>query len=186
MVGIEFGEPESGSAGRRFRTLERLRTGMFSQLVVVPLFHRHRIITQVAADNVNIIKLLPPLISGPEEVDYFVQALDDVMADAQRGSGLTYEFGRTMARGALRRKSQRSVASASPVAAPALSASTALPASSRPASRHRRRRCGHRVRPRRRTGGPPRRLVGGHARRDRRQIPATSRRSPRSSPATGS
>ncbi len=111
MVGIEFGEPSSRSAARRFRTLERLRTGMFSQMVVVPLFHRHRIITQVAADNVNIIKLIPPLITGPEEVDYFVQALDDVLADAHRGSGLTYEVGRTMALGALRRKSQRSVAS---------------------------------------------------------------------------
>jgi ornithine--oxo-acid transaminase len=111
MIGIEFGEPSSRSAARRFRTLERLRTGMFSQMVVVPLFHRHRIITQVAADNVNIIKLLPPLISGPEEVDYFVQALDDVLGDAQRGSGLTYEVGRTMAIGALRRKSQRSTAS---------------------------------------------------------------------------
>ena len=115
MIGIEFGEPASRAAARRFRTLERLRPGMFSQLVVVPLFHRHRIITQVAADNVNIIKLLPPLISGPEEVDYFVRALDDVMADAHRGSGLTYEVGRTMALGALRRKSQRSVASGHPV-----------------------------------------------------------------------
>jgi ornithine--oxo-acid transaminase len=112
MIGIEFGMPADRSAARRFRTLERLRTGMFSQMVVVPLFHRHRIITQVAADNVNIVKLLPPLISGPEEVDYFVQALDDVLADAHRGSGLTYEVGRTMAIGALRRKSQRSVASA--------------------------------------------------------------------------
>jgi ornithine--oxo-acid transaminase len=111
MVGIEFGEPEARPGARRFRTLERLRTGIFSQTVVVPLFHRHRIITQVAADNVNIIKLLPPLISGPAEVDYFIDALDDVMTDAHRGSGLTYEFGRTMARGALRRKSLRSVAS---------------------------------------------------------------------------
>jgi dihydroflavonol-4-reductase len=111
MLGIEFGEPSSRSAARRFRTLERLRTGMFTQMVVVPLFHRHRIITQVAADNVNIINLIPPLIAGPEEVDYFVQALDDVLADASRGSGLTYEVGRTMALGALRRKSQRSVAS---------------------------------------------------------------------------
>src|SRR5215469_9723318 len=110
MVGIEFGEPSSRSAALRFRTLERLRTGMFSQMVVVPLFHRHRIITQVAADNVNIVKLLPPLISGPEEVDYFVQALDDVMIDAQRGAALPYEVARTMALGALRRKSQRSVA----------------------------------------------------------------------------
>jgi hopanoid-associated sugar epimerase len=138
MIGIEFGEPESRSAGRRFRTLERLRTGMFSQTVVVPLFHRHRIITQVAADNVNIIKLLPPLIAGPAEVDYFVQALDDVMADAHRGSGLTYEFGRTMARGALKRKSQRSVASSSLVSRPALSAgvvrASATPAEAEPAN----------------------------------------------------
>lgn len=112
MIGIEFGEPESKAAGRRFRTVERLRTGMFSQMVVVPLFHRHQILTQVAADNVNIVKLLPPLISGQEEVDYFIGALDDVMADAQRGSGLAVEFGTTMARGALGRKSGRSVASA--------------------------------------------------------------------------
>ena len=119
MIGIEFGEPKAGAGRRRFRTLERLRTGMFSQTVVVPLFHRHRIITQVAADGVNIIKLLPPLVSGPDEVDYFVQALDDVMADAHRGSGLTYEFGRTMARGALHRKSDRSIASKRPVLGPA-------------------------------------------------------------------
>jgi ornithine--oxo-acid transaminase len=111
MLGIEFGEPSSRSAARRFRTLERLRTGMFTQMVVVPLFHRHRIITQVAADNVNIINLIPPLIAGPEEVDYFVHALDDVLADASRGAGLTLEAGRTMALGALRRKSQRNIAS---------------------------------------------------------------------------
>ncbi len=133
MVGIEFGEPGSRSGARRFRTLERMRTGMFSQMVVVPLFHRHRIITQVAADNVNIIKLLPPLISGPEEVDYFVAALDDVLADAQRGSGLTYEFGRTMVRGAMHRKSLRSVASSKPVAGPAATAASASGAPTGPA-----------------------------------------------------
>ncbi len=110
MVGIEFGEPEAKGAGRRFRAVERLRPGMFSQMVVVPLFHRHRILTQVAADNVNIVKLLPPLISGQEEVDYFIAALDDVMADAHRGSGLAIEFGRTMARNALGRKPQHRAA----------------------------------------------------------------------------
>ncbi|MGO8961750.1 MAG: hopanoid-associated sugar epimerase [Streptosporangiaceae bacterium] len=107
MIGIEFGEPESRSASLRFRAVERLRHGMFSQLVVVPLFHRHRILTQVAADNVNIVKLLPPLITGPEEVGYFLAAFEDVMTDAHRGAGLTYEFGKTMARGALGRKTAR-------------------------------------------------------------------------------
>jgi hypothetical protein len=72
-------------------------------MVVVPLFHRHRILTQVAADNVNIIKLLPALICGQEEIDYFVAALDDVLKDAHSGSGLLFEFGKTMANGALRR-----------------------------------------------------------------------------------
>jgi ornithine--oxo-acid transaminase len=103
MIGLEFGAPQSKALRRRFATLERLRPAIFSQMLVVPLFHRHRILTQVAADNVNIIKLLPPLICGQEEVDYFVAALDDVLKDAHSGSGLLFEFGRTMAKGALRR-----------------------------------------------------------------------------------
>lgn len=106
MIGIEFGEPGAGRLRRRFRAVEHLRTGMFSQLVVVPLFHRHRILTQVAADKVNVVKLLPPLISGPGEVDYFLRALDDVLAGAHRGTRLAYEFGRTMAKGTLGRTSR--------------------------------------------------------------------------------
>jgi hopanoid-associated sugar epimerase len=103
MIGLEFGEPESGAVRRRFRAVERLRPAIFSQMIVVPLFHRHRILTQVAADGVNIVKLLPPLVAGQEEIDYFVAALDDVLEDAHRGSRLAGEFGWTMARGAVRR-----------------------------------------------------------------------------------
>ncbi len=103
MIGLQFGAPESAGLRRRFKAMELVRPAIFSQLVVVPLFHRHRIITQVAADNVNIIKLLPPLICGQREIDYFVQALDDVLADAHGGTGLLAEFGQTMVKGALRR-----------------------------------------------------------------------------------
>jgi hypothetical protein len=103
MIGLQFGPPTSKRLRRRFNTLERLRPAIFTQMLVLPLFHRHRILTQVAADNVNIIKLLPALICGQEEIDYFVAALDDVLKDAHDGSGLLFEFGRTMAKGALRR-----------------------------------------------------------------------------------
>ncbi len=103
MIGLEFGPPDNRALRRKFMALEHLRPAIFSQMVTVPLFHRHRILTQVAADNVNIIKLLPPLICGQEEVDAFAAALDDVLADAHSGSGLLFEFGRTMAKGALRR-----------------------------------------------------------------------------------
>ena len=109
IIGLVFGKPTSRSLRVRWNALEAVRTALFSQMVVVPLFHRHRILTQVAADNMNVIKLLPPLIAGQEEIDYFVEALDDVLRDAHRGSGLLMEFGTTMAKSALRRNGPKSV-----------------------------------------------------------------------------
>ncbi|HUC38296.1 MAG TPA: aspartate aminotransferase family protein [Acidimicrobiales bacterium] len=103
MVGLAFGEPTSRAARMRWKAIETMRSALFSQLVVVPLFHRHRILTQVAADNMNVVKLLPPLVCGEEEIEYFVDALDDVLSDAQKGSGLFFEFGRTLAKGSLHR-----------------------------------------------------------------------------------
>jgi acetylornithine/succinyldiaminopimelate/putrescine aminotransferase len=113
MIGLSFGAPEHGGARTRFKMMELARKGLFSQLIVVPLFHRHRILTQVAADNVNIIKLLPPLIIGDEEIDAFVAALDDVLADATRDAGLLLEVGTSMARNGLRRGRTRSTAARS-------------------------------------------------------------------------
>jgi acetylornithine/succinyldiaminopimelate/putrescine aminotransferase len=103
MIGLVFGPPTSRALRMRWRAVETMRRALFSQLVVVPLFHRHGIITQVAADGMNVVKLLPPLIAGEEEVDYFVAALDDVLTSAEQGSSLFFEVGRTMARGAMRR-----------------------------------------------------------------------------------
>jgi len=111
MIGLVFDKPSSRKLRWRWSALEAMRTALFSQMVVVPLFHRHHILTQVAADNANVIKLLPPLIAGEEEVDLFVAALDDVLHDAHRGSGLAFEFGRTMVKGALRRTPHAAVAS---------------------------------------------------------------------------
>ena len=101
MIGLVFGEPTTPALRRRFRMIEALRSALFSQMIVLPLFHRHRILTQVAADNMNVIKLLPPLIAGDDEVELFVDALDDVLSSAQQGSSLIFEFGKTMARGTL-------------------------------------------------------------------------------------
>jgi acetylornithine/succinyldiaminopimelate/putrescine aminotransferase len=103
MIGLVFGEPETRALRRRWKAIEAMRTALFSQLVVVPLYHRHGILTQVAADNMNVVKLLPPLIAGEEEVEFFADALDDVLDDASRGTGLFWEVGRTMVKGALRR-----------------------------------------------------------------------------------
>ncbi|MGC8471448.1 MAG: aspartate aminotransferase family protein [Acidimicrobiales bacterium] len=109
IIGLVFDKPRSRALRLRWNALEAVRTALFSQMVVVPLFHRHRILTQVAADNMNVIKLLPPLVAGQEEVDYFAAALDDVLRDAHHGTGLLMEFGTTMAKSALRRGGSKQV-----------------------------------------------------------------------------
>jgi acetylornithine/succinyldiaminopimelate/putrescine aminotransferase len=103
MIGVVFGAPTSCAARLRWRAVEAARTAMFSQTLVVPLFQRYGILTQVAADNVNVIKLLPPLIAGEAEIDLFVEALDELLTEAETSSRGLVGFGVSMARGALRR-----------------------------------------------------------------------------------
>ena len=106
MIGLEFAEPTSRRLRGMWRVSERIRPAFFAQTIVLPLFHRHRILTQVAADNVNIIKLLPALTVGEEEIDLTVAALDDVLGDAHRRGGLLVETTAAMARGSIRRSSR--------------------------------------------------------------------------------
>jgi ornithine--oxo-acid transaminase len=96
MIGIEFGQPTSWSLRARWTALELARKGLFAQTVVHALFHRHRILTQVSGDHLEVIKLIPPLIIGEREVDRFVSAFVDVMDEAHRGAGLIRDFGRSL------------------------------------------------------------------------------------------
>ena len=82
MWAMEFGEPDEGS--RAWRLMERMQAGLFAQLVVVPLFTRHRILSQVAGHDLPVLKGLPPLVLSDQDVEDFAVALDDVIAKATR------------------------------------------------------------------------------------------------------
>ena len=101
MIGLEFGRPKAVRSRAAWNVLQAARHGLFAQTVVVALFQRHHILTQVAADNVEVIKLLPPLNIGDKEVDLFRDAFVDVMDDASRGSGLIWDFGQTLVKQAV-------------------------------------------------------------------------------------
>ncbi|MEI7030145.1 aspartate aminotransferase family protein [Streptomyces pratensis] len=96
MIGIEFGRPSSLKLRSRWTVLQAARKGLFAQMVVAPLLHKHRILTQVSGDHLEVIKLIPPLIIGDAEVDRFVTAFTAVMDDAHSGGGLMWDFGRTL------------------------------------------------------------------------------------------
>ncbi len=82
MWALEFAEPESGSLA--WRVMERVQSGLFAQLVVVPLFTRHRMLSQVAGHDLPVLKILPPLVVTEQDLDEFAVALDDVIRKAAR------------------------------------------------------------------------------------------------------
>jgi ornithine--oxo-acid transaminase len=98
MWGIEFGEPSGGSLTWRF--IEGRQPALFSQFVIGPLFRQHHILSQVAGHRINVLKGLPPLVIGEEDVDWFADALADVLVKAQRLPRAAIGF---VARAAVRR-----------------------------------------------------------------------------------
>jgi ornithine--oxo-acid transaminase len=115
MWAIEFGEPNSGRT--TWRMLERMQPGIFAQLVVVPLFTDHRILSQVAGHKVNIVKGLPPLTITDEDVDWFATALGQVVGEAQKMGRAMTSFALRAARAGRRKHSlSRSAAGRSPTA----------------------------------------------------------------------
>ena len=105
MWAIEFGEPSGALSRRIWHSIERRQPGLFSQLVAVPLFREHRILTQVAGHHVNVIKATPPLVISEEDIRAFASALEAVVANAERLARSMTRFGITMARRARRARS---------------------------------------------------------------------------------
>ncbi|MFE4590311.1 aspartate aminotransferase family protein [Streptomyces laurentii] len=101
MIGIEFGKPKSFGLRGRWTMLQAARKGLFAQMVVVPLLQRHRILTQVSGDHLEVIKLIPPLVIDEQDVDRFVTAFTAVMDDAHGGGGLLWDFGKTLVKQAV-------------------------------------------------------------------------------------
>jgi ornithine--oxo-acid transaminase len=98
---IEFAEPRGG--GRMtYRMIERAQRGLFAQLVVVPLFTKHRILTQVAGHDMAVIRILPPLVLTDADVEEFVDALRKTIKGAQGVPSLT-KFALTAASAGVRR-----------------------------------------------------------------------------------
>jgi ornithine--oxo-acid transaminase len=82
MWAIEFAEPPGGSLA--WRVVEGRQPGLFSQFVVGPLFRRHHVLSQVAGHSLNVVKGLPPLVLGEEDIDWFASALEDSIVRASR------------------------------------------------------------------------------------------------------
>jgi ornithine--oxo-acid transaminase len=92
MFGIDFARPkESFKLRMAWDMVHKLNFGVFGQMIIIPLLQKHRILTQVAGYHTEVIKFLPPITITREDIDWFLAAMEDVLADAQRFPGAAWD-----------------------------------------------------------------------------------------------
>jgi ornithine--oxo-acid transaminase len=101
MIGVEFGAPSSLKLRASWSMLEAASKGLFCQLITIPLFKEHKVLTQVAGHGSHTIKLIPPLTINDEDCDWIVRSFDQVIADSHK-AGAVWSLGKTLAQHAVR------------------------------------------------------------------------------------
>jgi ornithine--oxo-acid transaminase len=102
MIGIEFGHPRSFKLKASWNLLETASKGLFCQLITIPLFREHKILTQVAGHASHTIKLLPSLTISDADCDWIISAFDAVIAASHRVPGPVWTLGKTLMAHSLR------------------------------------------------------------------------------------
>ena len=102
MIGLEFGTPRSLKLRASWTAIEAANKGLFSQLITIPLFKDHHILTQVAAHESHTIKLLPPLIITDTDCGWIERGFDAAIAASHRVPGAVWSLGRNLVDNALR------------------------------------------------------------------------------------
>jgi ornithine--oxo-acid transaminase len=103
MIGIEFGPPKSLKLKASWNLLETANKGLFCQLITVPLFKDHKILTQVSGHGSHTIKLLPPLVITEEDCNWIEKSFDDVIAASHKVPGAIWSLGKTLVDNAVRK-----------------------------------------------------------------------------------
>ena len=85
MIGIDFARPKNSfKLKMAWDMLHTLNFGVFGQMIVMPLMHDHRILTQVAGYHTEVIKFLPPMTINESDCDWFLGAMKEVLEATQR------------------------------------------------------------------------------------------------------
>jgi ornithine--oxo-acid transaminase len=104
MIAVEFNSPKSLKLKAAWAMLEAANKGLFCQMITIPLFKEHHILTQVAGHGMNVVKLLPPLILTQKDRDNIVNSFDKAIADTHQIPGSIWDLGKNLASHALKNK----------------------------------------------------------------------------------
>ncbi|MEI6744339.1 MAG: aspartate aminotransferase family protein [Methylococcaceae bacterium] len=103
MIAIEFQSPKSLKLKAGWAMLEAANKGLFCQMVTIPLFKEHHILTQVAGHGMNVVKLLPPLNLTKKDHDTIISAFDSTIGETHKMGGAIWDLGKNLAGHALKK-----------------------------------------------------------------------------------
>jgi ornithine--oxo-acid transaminase len=103
MLGVQFGAPKSIALKASWNVLETASKGLFCQLITIPLFKDHQILTQVSGHASHTIKLLPSLGITDEDCQWIETAFDAVVGASHRVPGAVWSLGKTLVDNAMRK-----------------------------------------------------------------------------------
>ena len=91
LSGIEFKPPSKVTLRLSYEAFRSIHPGMFGQMLVMRLFRRERVLTQVCGNNFMVLKSAPPLVAKEQHVEIFVEAMDRVVGDMHNSTAFWTE-----------------------------------------------------------------------------------------------
>ena len=86
LSGIEFKPPSKMTLRLSFEAFKAIHPGMFGQMLVMGLFRRERVLTQICGNNFMVLKSTPPLVAEEQQIEEFVESLGRVVAEAHNST----------------------------------------------------------------------------------------------------
>ncbi|MHB1022377.1 MAG: aspartate aminotransferase family protein [Acidobacteriaceae bacterium] len=85
--GIVFRTPRQLQLRLAFESFKHIHEGMFGQMLVMRMFKRHDILTQICGNNFLVLKMAPPLNAKQSSLDAFVDGITEVMEAVHSSRG---------------------------------------------------------------------------------------------------
>ncbi len=86
LCGIVFQAPKTMAMRLSFEAFKAIHPGLFGQMVVMRMFNDKNILTQICGNNFMVLKVAPPLVVTPKQIDYFIESVHDVI-ESMHSSG---------------------------------------------------------------------------------------------------
>ena len=88
MVAIEFKPTGKLMDRMKWAVLDKIEQGLFTQVVIMTLLDKHRILSQVAGHKMDVLKFLPPLTITAQDVEWIVNAIDQTLSQSSVSAGM--------------------------------------------------------------------------------------------------